>query len=370
MKTWTKTACALAILAVSQTAFASEAPQSQRELFNQAYSQYKEAITERKNFNAVKYAKQSYQLGKILYKDSPKDLAALTVNYATSLSNIRQSDKKKRKATFKKAKALFVEALALYQDIEPAQTTAMIDTHLKKAKVMSTPSGTKAEIEKALELAGKNGDEVFVAKVKMLAFETLNRGKFSHHLRDLTLEAFDTFQKKLPENAMDRVLAEFQVARIYQGEKKPEKAEKLYLNVIKQFDTLDYSHPFKLGAHSRLVSIYEKQGDSDKSTEHCIAIGKMKPWDDNQDPVPLYRTAMDYPAIYAMRRKEGYVVLSFTISQTGTVKDIEILDSKGGHRFETSAKKTLESWRYAPKFENGKAVDAKNMKIRLDFTLS
>ncbi|RLV61283.1 energy transducer TonB [Parashewanella curva] len=369
MKTWTKTACALAILAISQTAYAEEAPQSQRELFNQAYSQYKEAIAERKNFNAVKFAKQSYLLGKVLYKDSPKDLAALTVNYATSLSNIRQSDKKKRKVTHKKAKALFDEALTIYQGIKPAQTTAIIDTHLKKAKVMPTTGGTKDEIEKALELAEKNGDEVFVAKVKMLAFDTLNRGKYTRHLRGLTIEALDTFQEKLPENAIDRVMAEFNVARIYQDEKKSNKAEKLYLNVIKQFDTLDYSHPFKLGAHSRLISIYEKRGDSDKSTEHCIAIGKMKPWQEDQDPVPLYRTALDYPTNYAMLGKEGHVVLSFTISKSGTVKDIEVLQSEGGRKFEKSAKKMLAEWRYAPKFENGEAVDAKNMKIRLDFTL-
>jgi len=37
--------------------------------------------------------------------------------------------------------------------------------------------------------------------------------------------------------------------------------------------------------------------------------------------------------------------------------------------FEKEALKALEMWRYAPKFVEGKAVTAKDLKVRLNFTL-
>ena len=125
------------------------------------------------------------------------------------------------------------------------------------------------------------------------------------------------------------------------AEKHDDKAIPLLLEVVKQFEALNFSHPYALSAHAYLVELYERQGKRDESTAHCIAIGKMRPWADAQEQQPIFRTAPDYPMSYAQRGKSGWVQLKFTVDENGFVKNPEILASKGGALFEKLANHVL-----------------------------
>jgi len=46
-----------------------------------------------------------------------------------------------------------------------------------------------------------------------------------------------------------------------------------------------------------------------------------------------------------------------------------MLASKGGALFEKESIETLDKWRYVPKFENGKAVEAQT-SVQLDYTIN
>jgi TonB family protein len=131
---------------------------------------------------------------------------------------------------------------------------------------------------------------------------------------------------------------------------------------------IDTSHPYELASHASLVQLYEKKGQSDEATEHCIAIGRMTPWSDEIEPVPLYRIDPRYPEKMARKGDEGYAILEFTISSFGFVEDITIIESS--HRdFEKTSLDALAKWRYAPKIEDGQAVESGRRKVKLDFTL-
>ena len=157
--------------------------------------------------------------------------------------------------------------------------------------------------------------------------------------------------------------------RLKAAESKTSLAIEYLEEVVKQFAVLDYSHPYKLAAHARLIELYEKKGDSDSSTQHCIAIGSMKPWSETQNQTPLFRLPPRYPISYARDGKEGWTQMSFTVDEQGFVKDPVVIASEGGKLFTKESLKAIKRWRYAPKFVDGQPVAAE-ATVQLEYSLS
>ncbi len=60
--------------------------------------------------------------------------------------------------------------------------------------------------------------------------------------------------------------------------------------------------------------------------------------------------------------------LSLTIDKNGFVTNPEVIKSKGGKSFEIETLKALKKWRYAPKFIDGKPVEAETT-VQIDFSV-
>jgi protein TonB len=76
-----------------------------------------------------------------------------------------------------------------------------------------------------------------------------------------------------------------------------------------------------------------------------------------------------YPIHAARNRIEGYVQMSFDISESGDPINIKIIKSVPEQVFDKAAVKALSNWKYAPKVVNGNAVKQKDLEVRLDFKL-
>jgi len=63
-----------------------------------------------------------------------------------------------------------------------------------------------------------------------------------------------------------------------------------------------------------------------------------------------------YPAAALRDGVEGWVEISFTITEAGTVSDIEVVDSSPRGVFESAATEAVASWRYKPRIANGQPV--------------
>lgn len=87
------------------------------------------------------------------------------------------------------------------------------------------------------------------------------------------------------------------------------------------------------------------------------------------DAQPLVRVEPRYPAAAARDGIEGYVVLRFTINETGGVEDIEIIEAQPRRIFDREARQALTRWRYAPKVVDGVAQRQEGQTVRLDFTM-
>lgn len=90
----------------------------------------------------------------------------------------------------------------------------------------------------------------------------------------------------------------------------------------------------------------------------------------NQQALPLYRVEPNYPARALKRNVEGYVLLRFTIDETGRPTDIEVVDANPRRMFEREAMQALRSWKYQPKLLDGHAVSQPGQTIKLEFKLT
>ena len=69
---------------------------------------------------------------------------------------------------------------------------------------------------------------------------------------------------------------------------------------------------------------------------------------------PLVRIPADYPISALSKEIEGWVLVRFTVTETGSVADPEILRSQPPGVFDRSAKRAVLKWKYQPQIVDGK----------------
>jgi protein TonB len=89
----------------------------------------------------------------------------------------------------------------------------------------------------------------------------------------------------------------------------------------------------------------------------------------DSDIVPLVRVEPAYPPRAMERGIEGWVIVEFTISAAGTVKDPQVVDASPRSVFDRAALRAVRKWKYNPRIENGEAVERSGVKVRLSFDL-
>jgi protein TonB len=89
----------------------------------------------------------------------------------------------------------------------------------------------------------------------------------------------------------------------------------------------------------------------------------------DRDIMPLVRINPDYPPRALSRGIEGYVIVQFTISATGSVKDLIVVEAKPEGIFDEAAMRAVARWRYNPKVEEGVAVERVGVQTMITFKL-
>lgn len=69
---------------------------------------------------------------------------------------------------------------------------------------------------------------------------------------------------------------------------------------------------------------------------------------------PLVRIPPEYPMNARAKEIEGYVLLRFTVTETGAVADPEVLRSEPEGVFERAARRAVLRWKYQPQIVDGK----------------
>lgn len=87
------------------------------------------------------------------------------------------------------------------------------------------------------------------------------------------------------------------------------------------------------------------------------------------DYLPIVKVQPIYPRRALSRGIEGYVILEFTVTRTGAVKDPVIVESVPPNVFDDAAIRAALKFKYKPKVVNGESVDVAGVQNRITFRL-
>ena len=87
------------------------------------------------------------------------------------------------------------------------------------------------------------------------------------------------------------------------------------------------------------------------------------------DILPIVRVPPQYPTRALSRGIEGWVLLEFSISPTGTVMDPVVIDAEPTSIFNRAAIRAVTKWKYKPRIEAGKPVVRQGVQTVITFEL-
>ncbi len=85
--------------------------------------------------------------------------------------------------------------------------------------------------------------------------------------------------------------------------------------------------------------------------------------------VPIFQVPPQYPRRAAERGIEGCVVVEYTVTTMGTVRDPEVIAANPSGIFNSSAKRAALKYKYKPMIRDGVAVEVPGVKQRITFIL-
>ena len=88
------------------------------------------------------------------------------------------------------------------------------------------------------------------------------------------------------------------------------------------------------------------------------------------DMLPIVKVAPVYPNRAITRGIEGWVLLTFTVDESGAVRDPHVIESSPAGIFEQAALRAVLRFKYKPRVLNGTPVAVEGVQHRLTFELS
>lgn len=320
--------------------------------FNTAYHAYREAMAGGRYDAALAPAVEARELGESLYADDPPRMATLVFNHGFVLGQLKRHDD--AYPVLKRARKLMREAFG-------KEAKEMLNVEMALL-VSAPPSRIRHYMEESLKLARvhHDGNSKLMADIKLQGALRL----WGRDATSLLQEAAEGYQAAGDMNG-------FAVAQFWIGKKHFVRRD--YARVPKPLNAaikaLPERHQLALMARAHLVEVYEELGQSEKATEHCLAIGRTTPWTGNDDYKPLFKRPPDYPRSALVRDQQGMVLLEFTVDEMGFVREPKVIESNGGVAFHEPALEAAKGFRYAPRFVDGKAVAVQEVRNRIVFEM-
>lgn len=86
--------------------------------------------------------------------------------------------------------------------------------------------------------------------------------------------------------------------------------------------------------------------------------------------LPVVKVAPIYPDRAIKEGIEGHVLLEFVVTETGTVRDVVVLEAEPSDVFERAAIKAVLKFKYKPRIVDGKPVETVGVRNRFAFEIS
>jgi len=353
----------LAIFLAPAALFAGEGQKS--EVFS-LYKSYRASLKEGKSEAALKFAEQMYALTPGAFGKISKTHATATFNLA-QINDLLKNDKA--------AAELYQEHVDILDKLKVpkdkrylAKLVLLSASYIKINKIKEAITYGQKAVGLAKDL--KLPDDILaVYELKLGIYYYLSYGKGRRAKQHIN-KAVDLFTEVYGNNDTKTAWAIFWRAKLDMGFKKNRRAAKEFEHVLNIYNKkLDAGDDRILQVHAFLVNIYEKLGEKEKSTQHCIAVATERPTGFDRDLDPLYKITPTYPYRAQMAGMSGYVIAEFTVDEFGQVKDIKTIGGKNIKYFEKNTYKALSQFRYAPTIRDGKRVKTEGVKHKITFMM-
>ena len=333
--------------------------------FAAAFKAYQEAMEASAYFEAAGHAEKARRLGEEVYADDIKVRATLAFNHGYALAMAGLSNPAYRE--LKEARKLMRRAYG-------SDSPELLQVEMSLLNTVPDDAARR-QLNRMLKLTARHyaEDSEIMAEVK------LNGGMrvwWSPRAERLLGEAAETFGRLGRTEREAR--AKFWIGKIHLGhDRYPQVVE----SMTRVVELLPGDDTTALMARANLVEAYEKLGESDRATEHCLAIGQTVPWMGTANYQPLFKRAPTYPRSALARNAEGFVLLEFAVDEMGFVREPKVVESKldkessrvgqsGVVRaLEDAAIKAAKRFRYAPKFVDGEPVVVERVRNRIVFQI-
>lgn len=321
------------VLASTAVALAFCVAANPREEFNAAYRAYGEAVAESRFGDAATHAGKALRLGRdVLAPDSP-EVAILAFNHGFALGKAGRGSEAYR---------ALLEARGLVETALGPDGEEIIQVEVELAHT-GPADRAREHFDKALALASQHHgeDSEFVADLKVEgATRILTQG---------TVELLAGAARTYDRLARTDKLA---LARYWLGHRHLD--DERYRDAIKPMSAVVAANPgdreLVLMARAKLVEVFERLGERDRATEHCLAIGSARGFTRPERYKPLYVPDPVYPQELGPDAGIGSVTVEFTVDAEGYVRHPLVVDTRGGGAFASAALALAEGIRYAPQF--------------------
>src|SRR5690554_1452663 len=85
--------------------------------------------------------------------------------------------------------------------------------------------------------------------------------------------------------------------------------------------------------------------------------------------LPLVNIQPTYPTRAAQRGIEGWTQVTFTVTESGGVRDVSVVDAEPPGMFDRASIRAAERFRFQPRVVNGEAVEVPNVQYVFRFQL-
>lgn len=306
---------------------------SPRKEFNAAYRAYGDAVAESRFGDAATHAGEALQLGRdVLAPDSP-EIALLAFNHGFALAKAGRASEAYR---------ALLEARGLVEKALGGDAVEIVQVEVELAHTGS-PEQARQHFDNALALASRRHgeDSEFVADLKVEgATQILTQGT-----TELLAGAAGTYERLARTDKL--ALARYWLGHGHLDEDR-------YRDAIEPMSAVVAANPsdreLVLMARAKLVEAFERLGERDRATEHCLAIGSARGFTRPERYKPLFVPDPVYPEELGPDAGIGSVTMEFTVDAEGYVRHPLVVESRGGGAFASAALALAERIRYAPQF--------------------
>lgn len=360
--------CGLLIFVFSWFPKFSEAEVSQfsESQFKSAYAAYRKCSESADWDMCLPHAKNAYLAGRFLFGDKNKNTASLAYNYALNLLELKKVNE---------AKPILEQTIGFYEDVYGKDSEELIPILVDAGHAFASPKPHVSSYirfyDRAIKISKKRYSEQSVNHAELI----ISIGKAYNDRAWLPRKA-RKYLKKAESILLDVTGGEdarVGMLRVVLGDLEKglghkKSARDYYKDAL---DVLDVDglpdNKFALQVHIKLVRLYEELGDREGATQHCLAVAEMTPYGENQDFQPLYKPDPEYPVFALGQGRSGWVMVEYEVDDKGFVRNPRIVGSNGDKAFHQPSLNAVNKFRYAPRFEEGKAVTVLGVRNKFKF---